>query len=106
MLHAVGRPAFGLDLRGAPPQLVRAGQGPLLERAIGVIYLPQTERWSHYFEACVTSSCMHARSCMTLVCVQLLAANALAAGPVKVCAAASQTQTIADLTEVSVLQSA
>jgi len=24
---------------------------PLLERAIGVIYRPETERWSHYFEA-------------------------------------------------------
>jgi erythromycin esterase-like protein len=28
-----------------------AVSGPLLERAIGVIYLPQTERQSHYFEA-------------------------------------------------------
>ena len=25
----------------------------LLERAIGVIYRPDTERWSHYFEASV-----------------------------------------------------
>ena len=25
--------------------------GPLLQRAIGVIYRPQTERWSHYFDA-------------------------------------------------------
>ena len=24
---------------------------PLLERAIGVIYRPETERWSHYFSA-------------------------------------------------------
>jgi erythromycin esterase-like protein len=24
---------------------------PLLERAIGVIYRPETERWSHYFDA-------------------------------------------------------
>jgi erythromycin esterase-like protein len=24
-----------------------------LERAIGVIYRPETERWSHYFEACL-----------------------------------------------------
>ena len=24
---------------------------PLLERAIGVVYRPDTERWSHYFEA-------------------------------------------------------
>jgi len=26
-------------------------EGPLLQRAIGVIYRPETERWSHYFEA-------------------------------------------------------
>lgn len=27
---------------------------PRLQRAIGVIYKPETERWSHYFDACVT----------------------------------------------------
>ncbi|HTG44605.1 MAG TPA: erythromycin esterase family protein, partial [Verrucomicrobiae bacterium] len=26
-------------------------KAPHLERAIGVIYRPQTERWSHYFQA-------------------------------------------------------
>jgi erythromycin esterase-like protein len=26
-------------------------QGPLLERAIGVVYKPETERQSHYFES-------------------------------------------------------
>jgi erythromycin esterase-like protein len=26
-------------------------RGALLQRAIGVIYRPDTERWSHYFEA-------------------------------------------------------
>jgi hypothetical protein len=28
-----------------------ACDGKLLERAIGVVYRPDTERWSHYFEA-------------------------------------------------------
>ena len=31
--------------------LLRALSKPLLERAIGVIYRPDTERSSHYFEA-------------------------------------------------------
>jgi erythromycin esterase-like protein len=38
-----------LDLRR--PELARALQGARLERAIGVIYRPETERQSHYFEA-------------------------------------------------------
>jgi erythromycin esterase-like protein len=33
------------------PAVSDALRGPLLERAIGVIYLPQTERQSHYFDA-------------------------------------------------------
>lgn len=33
------------------PELQDALHGPLLERAIGVIYRPETERMSHYFEA-------------------------------------------------------
>jgi erythromycin esterase-like protein len=54
LLHDVagrlGAANFLLNLRGnAPPRDVLAG--PLLERAIGVIYLPQSERISHYFEA-------------------------------------------------------
>jgi len=32
-------------------ELVRALSDPRLERAIGVIYRPETERWSHYFDA-------------------------------------------------------
>ncbi|MBR0665497.1 hypothetical protein GXW71_14135 [Roseomonas hellenica] len=47
LLHAVGPDRFHLDLRGdgeAFPQR-------LLERAIGVIYRPETERLSHYFHA-------------------------------------------------------
>jgi erythromycin esterase-like protein len=48
-----GVPAFLLELRedradrSLRHQLLR----PRLERAIGVIYRPETERWSHYFEA-------------------------------------------------------
>jgi erythromycin esterase-like protein len=39
---------FWLDLRSARSESLR---GPLLQRAIGVIYRPETERWSHYFQA-------------------------------------------------------
>jgi erythromycin esterase-like protein len=31
--------------------LSRAVAGPMLERAIGVVYLPSSERQSHYFTA-------------------------------------------------------
>lgn len=31
--------------------LARALEGPRLERAIGVVYLPESERRSHYFNA-------------------------------------------------------
>jgi erythromycin esterase-like protein len=45
LLHAVGVPRFlWFPSDGAPPE-------PLLERAIGVVYRPGTERESHYFEA-------------------------------------------------------
>lgn len=40
---------FQLDL--GDPRLAVALRGPLLQRAIGVIYRPQTERMSHYFHA-------------------------------------------------------
>ncbi|KAI3430472.1 hypothetical protein D9Q98_005067 [Chlorella vulgaris] len=46
-----GMPEFVLDLRGGSPDLRAALEGPLLERAIGVIYRPVTERQSHYFSA-------------------------------------------------------
>jgi erythromycin esterase-like protein len=36
------------------PELALALKGPRLERAIGVIYRPETERASHYFAASVT----------------------------------------------------
>lgn len=51
LMHDVGVPRFLLSLRGADPALVAALDEPMLERAIGVIYRPATERWSHYFEA-------------------------------------------------------
>ena len=47
-----GVPASLTDWRGPRRQALRdALSGPLLERAIGVIYRPHTERTSHYFEA-------------------------------------------------------
>jgi erythromycin esterase-like protein len=48
LLHRTGIPKF--LLRFDDPAL-SAFTAPLLERAIGVIYLPQTERQSHYFHA-------------------------------------------------------
>jgi erythromycin esterase-like protein len=33
------------------PAVRAACQGPLLERAIGVVYRPETERQSHYFQS-------------------------------------------------------
>ncbi len=50
LFHEAGVPRFMLDLRAEGParELLRR---PRLERAIGVIYRPETERWSHYFHA-------------------------------------------------------
>jgi erythromycin esterase-like protein len=50
LLHATGIPRFWLDLRDDAP-LARLLASPRLERAIGVIYRPETERQSHYFHA-------------------------------------------------------
>jgi erythromycin esterase-like protein len=47
--HETGVPAFALPLSGR--EVARALIGPRLERAIGVIYRPETERASHYFAA-------------------------------------------------------
>jgi erythromycin esterase-like protein len=49
MFHRTGIPDFLLDLHDA--RVAEALSGPLLERAIGVIYLPQSERVSHYFHS-------------------------------------------------------
>jgi erythromycin esterase-like protein len=52
LLHESALDRFVLPLtRGAPDALRHALQPPRLERAIGVIYRPDTERWSHYFHA-------------------------------------------------------
>jgi erythromycin esterase-like protein len=50
LLHDAGAANLFLDLR-APGQLAQALDEPRLERAIGVIYRPDTERVSHYFQA-------------------------------------------------------
>jgi erythromycin esterase-like protein len=49
LFHEVAIPRFMLDLRnGDPAESLRESR---LERAIGVIYRPETERQSHYFHA-------------------------------------------------------
>jgi erythromycin esterase-like protein len=50
LFHDVGHPRFLLALRDGG-EVAEALRKPLLERAIGVIYRPQTERRSHYFHA-------------------------------------------------------
>jgi erythromycin esterase-like protein len=49
LFHDTGIPFF--MLRPASPPLFPALARPRLERAIGVIYKPETERASHYFPA-------------------------------------------------------
>ncbi|HEX8215121.1 MAG TPA: protein-L-isoaspartate(D-aspartate) O-methyltransferase, partial [Allosphingosinicella sp.] len=49
--HQAGIDRYLLDLRGAKPDLRSALEEPRLERFIGVIYRPETERWSHYAQA-------------------------------------------------------
>jgi erythromycin esterase-like protein len=53
MSHDSGVPRFLLDLREEEvgPNLKEELGEPRLERFIGVIYRPETERWSHYSEA-------------------------------------------------------
>lgn len=50
LFHLTGIPAFMLLLKGNG-ELERLLSEPRLERAIGVIYRPETERQSHYFHA-------------------------------------------------------
>ena len=50
LFHQTGLSNFLLPFRNAG-KAAKALPGPRLERAIGVIYLPQTERTSHYFHA-------------------------------------------------------
>ena len=49
LFHDAGLPAFVLPMEDAA--LRSALEAPRLERAIGVIYRPDTERASHYFTA-------------------------------------------------------
>lgn len=49
--HESGVARFALPLRRGTPELKRALMKPRLERAIGVIYRPETELASHYFQA-------------------------------------------------------
>jgi erythromycin esterase-like protein len=52
LCHDSGVPRFLLDLReGVNEAAVEILLEPRLERFIGVIYRPETERWSHYAEA-------------------------------------------------------
>ena len=54
LCHDSGVPCFMLPLRSLPAALSELRQ-PRLERAIGVIYRPETELQSHYFEAVLPS---------------------------------------------------
>lgn len=47
LFHKIDLPSFVLNLQA--PELVSVLKHPRLERAIGVLYLPETERISHYF---------------------------------------------------------
>jgi len=51
LFHEIGLDRFWIDLRGVGEKVVSALYGPRLERAIGVIYRPESERLSHYFHA-------------------------------------------------------
>jgi erythromycin esterase-like protein len=50
LFHAAGLPRFWIDLRERS-EAIDVLRAERLERAIGVIYRPETERLSHYFEA-------------------------------------------------------
>lgn len=54
VFHDSGVPAFLLHLREPRRQAIREElMTPRLERAIGVIYRPDAEFASHYFQACL-----------------------------------------------------
>jgi erythromycin esterase-like protein len=50
LFHTTELPQFWIDLR-EQNEAISALRAERLQRAIGVIYRPETERWSHYFEA-------------------------------------------------------
>jgi erythromycin esterase-like protein len=51
LFHQTGLSRFWINLCDIGEKVVNALCGPRLERAIGVIYRPETERLSHYFQA-------------------------------------------------------
>jgi protein-L-isoaspartate(D-aspartate) O-methyltransferase len=51
LCHRTGIPSFLLNLRKASAPVLNVLTKPRLERAIGVIYRPDTELESHYFQA-------------------------------------------------------
>ncbi|MCL5778351.1 erythromycin esterase family protein [Limibaculum sp. FT325] len=54
--HSAGGARFMLDLRRGVNDALRAAMAePRLERYIGVIYRPETERWSHYSHAILSA---------------------------------------------------
>jgi protein-L-isoaspartate(D-aspartate) O-methyltransferase len=54
IFHQAGLPAFLLHLRDPRRPAIRDElTQPRLERAIGVVYRPDTELQSHYFQACL-----------------------------------------------------
>jgi erythromycin esterase-like protein len=48
LFHETGLPCFALDLHGPVKDVLRS---PRLERAVGAVYRPESERWSHYVDA-------------------------------------------------------
>jgi len=54
LFHSTGIPAFWLDLRESNAA-TRVLEAPRLQRAIGVIYRPETERHSHYFHVSLSA---------------------------------------------------
>jgi erythromycin esterase-like protein len=51
LFHQTGIENFFLPLRNQKEDLIEELKQPRLERAVGVLYLPQSERSSHYFKA-------------------------------------------------------
>jgi erythromycin esterase-like protein len=48
LFHDTGRPFFAIDLRRPQAAALRPAR---LERAVGAVYYPESERWRHYFDA-------------------------------------------------------
>jgi erythromycin esterase-like protein len=51
LFHETGLARFWINFRSVGRKIPDALSGPRLERAIGVIYRPESERLSHYFHA-------------------------------------------------------